>query len=81
MSARYPPEAFEPIEGKESLALYLWGDRDVNHWFCRTCGIHPFSDPTAKPGHYRVNLGCLEDFDPLALEIDLIDGRSFPVGG
>ena len=32
----------------------------------------------AKDG-YRVNLGCVEGLDPLALEICIIDGRSVPL--
>lgn len=77
MSAQYfPPEDFE-LQGQEALAVYRFGDRLVNHWFCRTCGVSPFHDATTKPGHYRVNLGCVEGVDPLMLEIALIDGRSF----
>jgi hypothetical protein len=78
MSATYiPPEDFEEMVGLESLTLYLWGDRDCNHYFCRTCGIYPFHDSPLKPGHYRVNLGCVHDLDPLLLAIELIDGKSF----
>jgi hypothetical protein len=78
MSTRYfPPEDFEELTGLAALALYQFGDHDVNHYFCKTCGISPFHDATAKPGHYRVNLGCVDGLDPLALAITLIDGRSF----
>jgi hypothetical protein len=77
MSTRYfAPEELQ-VEGLESLTRYQWGDRDVTNWFCATCGIYPFHDLTAKPGHYRINLGCIDDFDPLALSITLIDGRSY----
>src|SRR5258708_38157438 len=64
MSARYyAPEEIE-VAGAESLSLYQFGDKDVNHYFCKTCGVYPFhvvaAVPstyvgTAKPGHYRVN--------------------------
>ena len=78
MSARYyPPEDFESVEGLEALTRYQFGDHDVNHYFCATCGIYPFHDGPAKPGHYRVNLGCVEGLDPFALAIDVIDGRSY----
>ena len=78
MSTRYfTPEEFQELEGLEALSVYRWGDRDVNHYFCKTCGVYPFHDGPAKPGHYRVNLGCVEGLDPLALEISVIDGRSF----
>jgi hypothetical protein len=50
----------------------------VNHWFCRTCGVYPFHDVTDRPGHYRVNLGCVDGLDALGLAIDVLDGRSAP---
>jgi hypothetical protein len=73
----YPPEAFEELCGLDALTLYQFGDHDVYHWFCRTCGIYPFHDGPAKPGHYRVNLGCVEGLDVLSLAVELVDGRSF----
>ncbi len=78
MSTRYIPRAeFEALEGLEALAVYRFGDRLVNHYFCRTCGVYPFHDATVRPEEYRVNLGCLEGVDPLALPFELADGRSF----
>jgi hypothetical protein len=77
MSTRYfSPEEIS-VEGLASLVRYEFGDRMVNHWFCPTCGIYTFHDAVAKPGHYRINLGCLDDVDPLALPCKLVDGRSF----
>jgi len=86
VSAAYlPPEDIEQLQGMSSLALYQFGDKDVNHYFCRTCGICPFITvasvaPTyvgsAKPGYYRLNLGCVENLDIYGLAIEIIDGRS-----
>ena len=86
MSSTYiPPDDFEELQGKESLTLYQFGDEDMSHYFCKTCGISPFSvvarvpatyEGPAKPGNRRVNLGCIDGLDPLGLEIKLIDGRS-----
>jgi hypothetical protein len=86
ISAGYlPPEEIEQLQGMGSLALYQFGDKDVNHYFCRTCGICPFTTvaslpPTyagsAEPGYYRVNLGCVENLDVYGLDIEVIDGRS-----
>ncbi len=79
------PDAFE-VEGEESLAIYQFGDHSVYHYFCKTCGICPFKGVSSLPAGYRgparigdrrVNLGCVDGLDPLALEIKLIDGRSF----
>ncbi len=87
MSARYlPPEAFEEITGTDCLSLYQFGDKDVKHYFCKVCGVCPFNvvaavppgyDGPARPGDYRINLGCVHGLDVLALAIDVIDGRSF----
>jgi hypothetical protein len=80
MSTTYfPPSAFEfeSLETASALSIYQFGERTVNHYFCKTCGIHPFSDVVARPGHYRVNLGCVEGLDAISLETGRIDGRSF----
>lgn len=86
MSARYyRPEEFEEVVGAESLSVYRFGDKDVDHCFCQICGIFPFnvvaSLPTdyagpARVGDRRVNLGCVHDLDALTLSIGIIDGRS-----
>ena len=68
--------ALDALEGHESLSRYQWGARDTNFWFCATCGVHPFHDTVSDPGSYRVNLGCVDALDPLALPIELIDGKS-----
>lgn len=78
MSTEYiAPEHVENITGSETLSKYQFGDHLVNHYFCSRCGIYPFHESILKPGHYRINLGCVEGIDPLLLKIDLIDGRSF----
>jgi hypothetical protein len=65
------------IEGLDKLAVYRWGDHMMNHYFCPTCGIAPFSDVIERPGSYRINLGCLEDFDAMTVSVSPIDGASF----
>ena len=65
------------VENTDALGVYIFGDRMMNHWFCKTCGIFPFADAVEKPRHYRVNLGCVEGIDPLAVEIRLVDGASY----
>lgn len=72
----YAPEDIE-IDGIESATVYRWGDRMVNHYFCRVCGIHPFHDATTKPGHFRVNLGCIEGLDALTLPVTVLNGKAF----
>jgi len=31
----------------------------------------------ARPGDYRINLGCVHDVDVLALDIEVINGKAF----
>ena len=83
LSARY--YARDELEVLGTPAVYRFGDRAMDHCFCPVCGISPFSivtavpegyDGPARPGDYRVNLGCLDGLDVLALEISVIDGRA-----
>lgn len=74
-SAYYPPEAFELISGEEALVLYQFEPREVNHYFCKDCGIYPFHDGVENPGTYRINLGCIDEIDLETLKIRLFDGR------
>lgn len=85
MSSSYVSPSDVEVEGREHLALYQFGDRSMNHFFCRTCGISPFSTVAsvppgyrgpARPGDHRINLGCVHDLDVLSLEIQVIDGRA-----
>jgi hypothetical protein len=85
-AAYYAPADIEALEGTASLRRYRFGDEHVNHFFCSTCGICPFHTvaslpPTyegpAKVGDYRINLGCLHELDATAIDVELIDGRSF----
>ncbi len=64
------------IEAEEdALGLYQFGEKTAQHFFCKKCGIYPFHQTVRKPGHYRVNVGCIEGVDPLSLEVDLFDGK------
>jgi len=77
MSKTYiQPRDFKLIKGQRNLSTYHWGDKDVNHYFCKTCGIYPFHDTVYEPGKYRVNLGCVEGLKPRDLDIVQFDGNN-----
>ena len=77
MSSTYVDvQLFRLNQGKGHLSLYHWGDNDVNHWFCKHCGISPFHDAIYEPGKYRVNLGCISGLDSRDLEIKQFDGKN-----
>lgn len=70
------PEAEFKIEAEEgALGLYQFDSKIAKHYFCKHCGIYPFHETIRAPGHYRVNLGCVEGVDPLSLEFDVFDGK------
>jgi len=71
------PEQFVELQGLDNLQGYQFGDHLVFHYFCKTCGISPFHDGTENPGHYRINLGCVDGLDLESLTITKIDGASF----
>jgi len=71
-----PPEKFHIETDEGNLGLYQFGIKTARHYFCKTCGIYTFHETARKIGHYRVNLGCLEDVDTFALEADVFDGKN-----
>ncbi|MBX3157668.1 MAG: GFA family protein [Deltaproteobacteria bacterium] len=81
----YRAGAVELLTGADAFAVYTFGDRDVHHCFCKTCGIAPFTriaglpddyDGQAQLGDFRINLGCVEGLDHDALDVSMLDGRS-----
>lgn len=72
--ASVEPQDFKLLSGEEQLTLYQFNTRTAKHYFCKVCGIYTFHRPRSNPNIYRVNVGCLDDVDPLALEVKLNDG-------
>lgn len=58
------------------LATYQFGQQIARHHFCSRCGIYPFHETLRQPGHFRINLGCVDGVDPLALPFDRFDGAA-----
>ena len=81
LSSAYIPAAdFTPHHNLNDLGVYLWNEKVLSNYFCKACGIFTYigDGENAKDG-YRVNLGCVEGLDPLALDISIINGKSLPV--
>ncbi len=76
---RVPPERFRLLDGADALRLYQFNTKTARHYFCGTCGIHPYSNPRLAPDHYTVNLRSVEglDLDALAADVIQFDGRNF----
>jgi len=60
---RVSPKQFSLLEGEEFLSLYQFDTKEAKHFFCKNCGIHPFSNPRSAPDMYSINVRCLDDFD------------------
>ena len=58
------------------LGLYQFGNQVAKHYFCRNCGIYTHNETVRMPGKCRINLGCIDEIDPLALEFDVFDGKN-----
>ena len=70
------PDEIEIEATGDNLATYEFGSRVAKHHFCKTCGIYPFHQTMRKPGHYRLNLGCVEELDATRLPFEVFDGAS-----
>lgn len=71
------PGAQFQIDAKEgALNFYQFGKEQAQHYFCKTCGIHTFSETTRRPGQYILNLGCVDGVDTFALETMVFDGKN-----
>ena len=82
VSPTYIPDAdFTPHSDERDLSVYLWNDKVMRHYFCRTCGIYTYGAVAGEDGNdrYRVNLGCVDGLDALALDITITDGKALPL--
>lgn len=71
---------FTPHQDLNDVGVYLGNEKVLSNYFCKACGVFTnIGDGENARDGYRVNLGCVEGIDPLALEISIIDGKSVPL--
>jgi hypothetical protein len=72
------PAAKLKVEGEEALEAYKFNTHRLSHWFCKTCGIHPFGGGIGPDGTEMraINLRCVLEADLDALTIQHFDGAS-----
>jgi hypothetical protein len=63
------------LSGEEELTLYQFNTMTAKHYFCRVCGIHPFTRPRLDPTRWAVNVRCLDGVDVSSLPVRLFDGE------
>ncbi len=72
----FTPEQLHIQVKDDSLNLYQFGAKTAKHFFCQKCGIYPFHETARAPGHYRVNLGCIDELDTINMPYDVFDGKN-----
>ncbi len=74
-SEAIPPEKLKIKADQGALGFYQFGLKTAKHYFCKECGIYTFHETARMPGHFRVNLGCVDGIDTFLLEADVFDGK------
>ncbi len=76
---RVPPERFKLMSGQDVLVLYQFDSGVAKHWFCKVCGVHPFTNPRAAPEMFSINVHCLDNCDDeiSKIEIKSFDGKNW----
>lgn len=64
------------LKEKGSLGLYEFDSKVAHHYFCTKCGIYTFNQTVRFIDQYRVNLGCVDGIDPLALGVEVFNGKA-----
>ena len=74
-----PRTAFKLVSGQDALTEYRFNKKQIQHLFCKTCGIQSFGYGARPDGTLMaaINVNCLEGVDPRALTPKPVDGRSF----
>lgn len=70
------PDELQIEAADDALSCYEFGQKLAKHYFCKHCGIYPFNGTMRWPGHYRVNLGCVDGVDTFDLKIEKIEGAT-----
>lgn len=75
--AFFPREALTLTRGEGEYTTYRFNTKKIDHHFCKTCGIGPFSEgvhPKTGATMAAVNVRCLPDVDLATLQIKQADG-------
>jgi hypothetical protein len=70
-----PKENFKLLEGSEHLSLYQFNTEIAKHFFCKKCGIYTHHNRKSDPNGMGVNLGCIDEVDPMKFDVIQFDGK------
>ncbi len=73
----FPAASFTLTTPRERLGTYRFNKHVIDHHFCKTCGVSPFSEGEHPKGGriVAVNLRCVDGVDPRAVTLSFHDGR------
>ena len=73
-----PIANFKLTSGETDLTSYQFNKHNIEHYFCKTCGIQSFAKGKSPKGEMAaINVRCLDGIDVGALTVKQIDGKSF----
>ncbi|WP_064748660.1 GFA family protein [Lysobacter antibioticus] len=74
-----PRAAFELTTDSADLGTYRFNKNAIDHHFCASCGISPFSEGKMPDGSpmTAINVRCLDGIDLSRIKIVPINGREF----
>jgi len=65
------------LTGESDLALYQFNKKIAKHYFCTSCGVHPFTRPRLDPTSWAFNVRCIDGVDPSSLAVRPFDGNDW----
>lgn len=73
-----PRDRFDLKSGEDNLSEYRFNTGTIRHLFCKTCGVESFAYGAMPDGSAiaAINLNCLDEVDPRALDAKPVDGKS-----
>lgn len=74
-----PVDKFTLEKGDDALTNYQFNKHNIDHVFCKTCGIKSFARGTGPKGEkmIAVNVRCLDDVDVFTQPTQSVDGKKF----
>lgn len=72
-----PEDKFKLLSGEDNLISYKFNKKQIDHTFCKTCGVESFAKGGDGQGNYMIaiNLNCLENFDINKIKINSYNGK------